>query len=56
MVGWILPAVLAGEDRALHYILSLLKRALPGDAEEIERTSAQWFRMAAINEETGGVS
>jgi transcriptional regulator with XRE-family HTH domain len=40
----------------LHYALSLLKRALPSDAEEIERSSAQWFRMAAIDEETGGTS
>jgi transcriptional regulator with XRE-family HTH domain len=40
----------------LHYILSLLKRALPSDAEEIKRTSTHWFRMAAIDEETGGLS
>jgi transcriptional regulator with XRE-family HTH domain len=40
----------------LHYILSLLKRALRADAEDIERTSAQWFQLAAIDEETGGVS
>jgi transcriptional regulator with XRE-family HTH domain len=36
----VLHRVLAVEG-LLHYALSLLKRALPGDAEEIERTSAQ---------------
>jgi hypothetical protein len=51
----VLHRVLAVEG-LLHYALSLLKRALPGDAEKIERASAQWFRMAAIDEEKGGVS
>jgi hypothetical protein len=51
----VLHRVLAVEG-LLHYALSLLKRALPSDAEEIERTSAQWFRMAANDEETGGLS
>jgi transcriptional regulator with XRE-family HTH domain len=50
-----LHRVLAVEG-LLHYVLSLLKRALPSDAEEIERTSTQWFRMAAIDDETGGLS
>jgi transcriptional regulator with XRE-family HTH domain len=40
----------------LHYVLSLLKRALPSDAEEIERTSAHWFQLAAIDEEGLGRS
>ncbi len=40
----------------LHYVLSLLKRALPGDAAEIERTSAYWFQLVARDDETGGLS
>jgi transcriptional regulator with XRE-family HTH domain len=40
----------------LHYVLSLLKRALPGDVAEIERTSAHWLQLAAIDEEPGGLS
>ena len=40
----------------LHYMLSLLKRALPSDVAEIERTSAYWFQLVARDDETGGLS
>jgi hypothetical protein len=40
----------------LHYILSLLQRALPGDAEEIARTAAHWFKLSSSDEEPGKAS
>lgn len=40
----------------LHYVLSLLKRALPGDVAEIERTSAHWFHLAARDDESSGIA
>jgi len=40
----------------LHYILALLQRALPGDAEDIGRTAAHWFRLSSSDEEPGKAS
>jgi transcriptional regulator with XRE-family HTH domain len=53
--GNVLRRIMATEG-LLHYILSLLKRALPSDVEEIERTSAHWFQLAASDDERMGRS
>jgi transcriptional regulator with XRE-family HTH domain len=37
----------------LHFILSLLQRALPSYAEEIAHTAAYWFKLSTTDEEPG---
>jgi transcriptional regulator with XRE-family HTH domain len=41
---------LTAVEGVAHYALSLLKRLMPDEADEIERTSALWFKGAARDE------
>lgn len=47
---------LAAVENLLHYVLTLLKRALPGDAEDIERVALRWFQAGVGDEERVGQS
>lgn len=42
---------LAALEGLIHFALGLLKRLLPDEAAEIERTSALWFRRATTGDE-----
>ena len=47
---------IAAIEGILHFILSVLKRAMPLEAEDIERSATLWFQTATTDDEGSGAS